>query len=80
MACGVIHWQIRVHLGSLRYRLFLVVCSTELLLLLRTSGPVAPAPQEVMHSFDRVLLLEEEGETSVGVNVADLNGDGRHPL
>lgn len=27
-------------------------------------------------SFDRVLLLEPKGETSAGVNVGDLNGDG----
>lgn len=31
---------------------------------------------EVCRSFDRVLLLEEKGETSAGVNVGDLNGDG----
>jgi hypothetical protein len=32
---------------------------------------------EVFRSFDRVLLLEKKGETSAGVNVGDLNGDGR---
>jgi len=37
----------------------------------------APTPAgEVFPSFDRVLLLEEKGETSAGVNVGDLNGDG----
>jgi hypothetical protein len=37
----------------------------------------APTPAgEVFRSFDRVLLLEEKGETSAGVNVGDLNGDG----
>jgi hypothetical protein len=29
-----------------------------------------------LRSFDRVLLLEDKGETSAGVNVGDLNGDG----
>src|SRR6266550_6505440 len=37
----------------------------------------APTPAgEVFRSFDRVLLLEEKGEASAGVNVGDLNGDG----
>jgi len=33
-------------------------------------------PKDVFRSFDRVLLLEDKGETSAGVNVGDLNGDG----
>ncbi|HZQ44779.1 MAG TPA: VCBS repeat-containing protein [Acidobacteriaceae bacterium] len=35
-----------------------------------------PASTPVLRSFDRVLLLEEKGETSAGVSVGDLNGDG----
>jgi hypothetical protein len=31
----------------------------------------------VFPSFERVMLLEENGETSAGVSVGDLNGDGR---
>src|SRR5215468_4641986 len=34
------------------------------------------ASTPVLRSFDRVLLLEEKGETSAGVSVGDLNGDG----
>jgi hypothetical protein len=36
------------------------------------TAPVAP----VLRSFDRVLLLEPKGETSAGVSVGDVNGDG----
>src|SRR3984957_14054643 len=32
--------------------------------------------REAIRAFDRMLLLEEKGETSAGVNVGDLNGDG----
>lgn len=35
-----------------------------------------PASIPVLRSFDRVQLLEEKGETSAGVSVGDLNGDG----
>jgi hypothetical protein len=35
-----------------------------------------PASTPVLRSFDRVLLLEEKAETSAGVSVGDLNGDG----
>ena len=35
-----------------------------------------PASTPVLRSFDRVLLLEEKGETSAGVSVGDVNGDG----
>jgi hypothetical protein len=46
-------------------------------LLLCSALGQAPKPsQPVLRSFDRVLLLEEKGETSAGVNVGDLNGDG----
>jgi len=61
---------------SLLSRLFLAVCAVSLLLLVRTKGQVPPASKDVFRSFDRVLLLEEKGETSAGVNVGDLNGDG----
>jgi hypothetical protein len=33
-------------------------------------------PETVLCSFDRVLLLEDKGETSAGVSVGDLNHDG----
>ena len=36
-----------------------------------------PASTPVLRSFDRVLLLEEKAETSAGVSIGDLNGDGR---
>lgn len=39
-------------------------------------GQAPPTRSEIFRSFDRVLLLEEKGETSAGVNVGDLNGDG----
>ena len=39
-------------------------------------GQASPSTNEVFHSFDRVLPLEEKGETSAGVSVGDLNGDG----
>ena len=32
---------------------------------------------QTVRSFDRVVLLEEKGETSAGVHLGDLNGDGR---
>jgi hypothetical protein len=35
-----------------------------------------PASAPVLRSFDRVLLLEQKAETSVGVSVGDVNGDG----
>jgi hypothetical protein len=36
-----------------------------------------PTPAgEAFRSFDRVLFLEDKGETSAGVSVGDLNGDG----
>jgi hypothetical protein len=39
-------------------------------------GQASPQQSEVFRSFDHVLLLEEKGETSAGVNVGDLNADG----
>lgn len=45
------------------------------LLLLAAALSSAPAPG--LRSFDTVKLLEEKGETSAGVSVGDLNGDGR---
>ncbi|WP_263418920.1 FG-GAP repeat domain-containing protein [Terriglobus albidus] len=35
-----------------------------------------PASSPALRSFDRVLLLEDKAETSAGVSVGDLNGDG----
>jgi len=35
-----------------------------------------PESTPVLRSFDRVQLLEEKGETSAGVSLGDLNGDG----
>ncbi len=35
-----------------------------------------PASTPGVRSFDRILLLEEKGETSAGVSVGDVNGDG----
>ena len=32
---------------------------------------------QTVRSFDRVVLLEEKGETSAGVHLGDLNGDGQ---
>lgn len=40
----------------------------------------AAPPGEKSHSFDRMLLLEDKGETSAGVSIGDLNGDGRLDL
>ena len=37
---------------------------------------MAQAPAPVFRSFDRVQLLERTSETSAGVNIGDLNGDG----
>ena len=52
--------------------------TTQLGLVLPASsrGQAPPSASEVFRSFDRVLLLEEKGETSAGVSVGDLNGDG----
>jgi hypothetical protein len=38
---------------------------------------LAQSPEPVFRSFDRVVLLEDKGENSAGVNIGDLNGDGR---
>jgi hypothetical protein len=52
--------------GSLRWVLFGIVLFAH----------AQPASTPVLRSFDRVLLLEEKAETSAGVSVGDLNGDG----
>lgn len=44
------------------------------MVLLAAVRSQAPAP--VFRSFDRVHLLEETSETSAGVNIGDVNGDG----
>ena len=51
--------------------LFLLV-----LVLVPVQGQAPSAAKPVLRSFERVLLLEDKGETSAGVNVGDLNGDG----
>ena len=51
-------------------------CVFALVLPAGSRGQAPPSASEVFRSFDRVLLLEEKGETSAGVNVGDLNGDG----
>src|SRR5579862_8542442 len=52
------------------------VCALALVLPASSKGPAPPSASRAFRSFDRVLLLEEKGETSAGVSVGDLNGDG----
>src|SRR5690348_1859163 len=52
------------------------VCTLAVILLPISRGQAPSSMSAVLRSFDRVLLLEEKGETSAGVNVGDLNGDG----
>jgi FG-GAP-like repeat len=59
---------VRLVAEGLRYAL-LCALSALFLVPMLGQGPV-------FRSFDRVLLLEDKGETSAGVNVGDLNGDG----
>jgi hypothetical protein len=42
----------------------------------RSGVPNTPNESGAFPHFNRVLLLEDKGETSAGVNVGDLNGDG----
>ena len=58
-----------------RHRFF-VECAVAFLLLAPTMGQVPQASKQVFRLYERVLLLEDKGETSAGVNVGDLNGDG----
>lgn len=53
-----------------------VVCALAMLIPASSRGQVPRSGKEVFRSFDHVVLLEEKGETSAGVNVGDLNGDG----
>jgi hypothetical protein len=46
------------------------------LLLAMTQLPGATPIEPAMRSFERVLLLEDKGETSAGASIGDLNGDG----
>jgi hypothetical protein len=57
-------------------RCFLAFCCICVLLLAVTKGQAPQRTQPVFRSFDRVMLLEETSETSAGVNIGDLNGDG----
>ena len=62
-----------------RRRRFVAPFAACALALVLTAGCRRHAPTPagaVFRSFDRVLLLEEKGETSAGVTVGDLNGDG----
>ena len=54
----------------------LKTCALALLVLTGCKSEAPKTKSEVFRSFDRVLLLEDKGETSAGVNVGDLNGDG----
>jgi FG-GAP-like repeat len=51
-------------------------CALALVLPTGCKRHTPPTANEVFRSFDRVLLLEDKGETSAGVNVGDVNGDG----
>jgi hypothetical protein len=51
-------------------------CIVPLLLVIPAHGQVPQASKPPLRSFERVVLLEDKGETSAGVNVGDLNGDG----
>jgi hypothetical protein len=55
-----------------------VVAETTVLILffIPTLGSQNSAAGKESRSFDRVVLLEEKGETSAGVSIGDLNGDG----
>lgn len=46
------------------------------LLMAAMMGEAPPVSEQVFHSSERVLLLEDKGEASAGVNVGDLNGNG----
>ena len=56
-------------------RLFLI-----LLPLMVFMPAVATPPVPTLPSFERVQTLEDKGETSAGVSIGDLNGDGRLDL
>jgi len=64
-ACSGLHFKKKKG-RSLAWVLFAAV--------LLTQAQQASTP--VLRSFDRVLLLEKKAETSAGVSVGDLNGDG----
>ncbi len=52
----------------------LAICTAGLFLL---ALGLSQSPPPVFRSFDRMFPLEATSETSAGVNVGDLNGDGR---
>jgi len=51
-------------------------CTLALVLMAGCKGHAPNSASNVYRSFDRVLLLEDKGETSAGVQVGDINGDG----
>ncbi len=51
-------------------------CALALVLPTSSRAQAPPSASKVFRSFDHVLLLEDKGETSAGVSVGDLNGDG----
>lgn len=53
-----------------------LVCFFVLLTFSGCKDEVANTHSVVVRKFDRVLFLEEKGETSASVSVGDLNGDG----
>jgi hypothetical protein len=55
----------------------LAACIVPVLLFSAAADPAAHASQQApFRTFARILLLEDKGETSAGVNVGDLNNDG----
>jgi len=65
-------WRRETTTTAVRFK----ICALLLLILTGCKNEVPSTQREVFRSFDRVLLLEDKGETSAGVNVGDLNGDG----
>jgi hypothetical protein len=67
--------RLRIHDSAWRISVNrLIAAGAPAMVLLAAVMAQAPAP--VFRSFDRVQLLEETSETSAGVNIGDLNGDG----
>src|SRR5690349_1342303 len=60
----------------MRWLLLAAACAAAAVFLVPTMGQQPRPAALVLRSFDRVVLLEDKAETSAGVNVGDLNGDG----